>query len=489
MASRYCYPVLWVGLSLVSLQVSGGFAAELPASGPVVPELAPIEEAMTNVMANHSLGAGSVALMKDSKLVFRQGYGWRDKNQTAVMHPDNLFRLASVSKTLTMSSIRKLIREGRISPNTRIYAYLKIQPWRGVLGDPRIADITVQNLLDHRGGWTTGPTGAEAVFQTARIAKDLGLNHPATATDVIRWKFSKPLDAAPGTTNVYSNLGYQILGRVIEKASGKPYINYIQEDLLGPAVVNNVIGFKNIVQSHSPPQASAPWEIYYADGGYNYESFDAFGGLSASAIGLCHYMQKYWVGGERRGPCSPGGHYTWAFTFFGGLGGISTVIHQQIKQDAAHTNGLELAILFHGGRAFNGKAGSNDALDAVRTVAKDVASWPAPGGGAVQWSVSTTNVPDNARSITVPLERSGSGTLPVKVSYTTYSLTAGTNRYGPASGIVLFQPGETNKPITVPILAGGSASPGGRFLLELISASGGAWLGERVSCVVILRGG
>ena len=381
-----------------------------------------------------------------------------------------------------MSAIRKLIREGRIAANTKVYAYLGIQPWHGVLGDRRIADITVQNLLDHRGGWTTGPTRAEAVFQSGRIARELGLNHPVTATDVIRWKFSQPLDATPGTTNVYSNLGYQILGRGIERASGKPYINYIQENLLGPSVVANPIGFKNVVQSHRPPQAYAPWEIWYADGGSNYESFDAFGGLSASAIGLCRYMQTYWVGGERR---SLGSQYTWTYTFFGGLSGASTVIYQQIKQGGGSVNGIEFAILFNGGRAFNGKAGSNNAYDAVRNAAKSITSWPEEGGGMVQWAVSTTNV-SHAGPVTVELERLGSDRLPAKVSYATYPLTAGTNCYMPASGIVSFQAGESNKPITVPILANASFGQGRRFLLELISASGGAWLGGRLSCIVNL---
>jgi CubicO group peptidase (beta-lactamase class C family) len=485
MPSHRCYPFLVVGLSLVVLQLPTGVGAELPASGPVVPELAPLEEAMTNMMANHALSEGTIALMKDSKLVLRQGYGWRDQHRVLVMHPDNLFRLASISKTLTMSAIRKLVKEGRISPTTKVCAYLNYQPWGGVLGDGRIADITIQNLLDHRGGWTTGPTGAEAVFQSARIGKEMGLNRPATAAEVIRWKFSKPLDAAPGTTNVYSNLGYQILGRVIEKASGKPYINYLQENLLGPSVIDNSIGFKNIVQSHSPPQAYAPWEVWYADGGHNFESFDSFGGLSASAIGLCRYMQHYWVGGDRR---FPGAHYTWTYTFFGGLAGASTVIYQQIKQDGGSTNGLEFAILFNGGKSFNGKAPSNDAFDAVRNVAKNITSWPATGGGEVQWTVSTTNVVVNASGVTVQLERSGLTTLPVSFSYTTYNLTAGTNCFRPTSGVVLFQSGETNKPITVPILPGASLYAGRRFLLELISSSGDAWLGDRVTCVVNLVG-
>ena len=482
MTSHHYRPFLVLHLSCVLLGLSAAAALGLPASGPVVPELAPIQEAMTSTMVNHAIGAGAIALMKDSKVVFRQGYGWRDQNRAAIMHPDNLFRLASVSKTLTVSAIRKLIREKRITANTKVYFYLGIQPWNGVLGDKRIADITIQDLLDHRGGWTTGPTRAEAVFQSGRVARELGLKGPATATDIIRWKFSQPLDAKPGTTNVYSNLGFQVLGRVIERASGKPYINYIQENLLGPAVVANPIGFKNVVQSHSPPQPYAPWEIWYADGGFNFESFDAFGGLSASAIGLCRYMQTYWVGGERR---SLGSHYAWTYTFFGGLAGASTVIYQQIKQDGNTVNGLEFAILFNGGNALNGKAGSNEACDAVRNAAKSITSWPEDGGGVVQWAASTTNV-SRPGFVTVELERLGSSMLPVQVSYTTFPLTAGTNCYKPTSGIVMFQAGESSKPITVHILEGASFNQGRRFLLELISASGGAWLGDRLTCIVNL---
>src|ERR1700694_767715 len=89
-------------------------SAQTYASGPIVPELAPLESAMTNYLATHQFEAGTLALMHGSKLVFRQGYGWRDSNFTTVIHPDNLFRLASVSKMLTESAIYKLVDAGKI---------------------------------------------------------------------------------------------------------------------------------------------------------------------------------------------------------------------------------------------------------------------------------------------------------------------------------------------------------------------------------------
>jgi N-acyl-D-amino-acid deacylase len=223
-----------------------------------------------------------------------------------VIHPDNLFRLASVTKMLTASSIYKLIAAGKITTSTKIYDYIGIAPWNGVLGDNRITNITVQSLLDHSGGWNqyASPVG-DPVFRTIQASTNLGLSYPAAPTNVISWMFSKPLDFAPGTTNVYCNLGYSILGRVIEKASGKSYMDYIQQDLLGNAGLINILGFTNVVQSRSRPRDLAPWEIWYADvpqflsrsavdfptnllvrgidGVAYYESFDSFGGLSASA--------------------------------------------------------------------------------------------------------------------------------------------------------------------------------------------------------------
>jgi CubicO group peptidase (beta-lactamase class C family) len=479
-------------------------SAQTYASGPIVPELAPLESAMTNYLATHQFEAGTLALMHGSKLVFRQGYGWRDPNFTTVIHPDNLFRLASVSKMLTESAIYKLVDAGKITTSTLVYSYLGIPPWGGTLGDSRISTITVQNLLDHTGGWdnTISPVG-DAVFSTIEISTQMGLNYPAAPTNVISWMFSKPLDHAPGTTYAYSNLGYQILGRVIEKASGKSYINYIQQDLLGSAVITNALGFTNVIQSRSRPSDLAPWEIWYGeppqslessavdfptnllvrdiDGGLYYESFDSFGGVSASAIGLCHYLLNYFEGGHVR---PSGGNYGWNLTFFGSLPGATAVLYQNISQTATATNGLEFAALFNERTGAAPGQDNSDALTAILNASNSITSWPANGGGMIQWAVTATNVNKNAGSVTVALVRSGTSTLPVKVSYTTYALTAGSSNYTTTSGIVSFAAGVTSQNVTVPILNDRIIDPTRRFSLELISASGGAWLGSQLSSVV-----
>jgi hypothetical protein len=99
-----------------------------------------------------------------------------------------------------------------------------------------------------------------------------------------------------------------------------------------------------------------------------------------------------------------------------------------------------------------------------------------------------TNIAENAGIVSVRLIRSGLSTMPVKISYTTYPTTATASNYAAVSGIVTFNPGETNKTITVPIFDTGHAVPYKQFLLELISASGGCWLGNTLTCIVTIEG-
>jgi len=491
------------GVGIINMQGVGIPSTNRPASGPIVPELAPLEQAMTNFLVFNNFAAGTLALMKDSKLVFRQGYGWRDRNFTTVIHPDNQFRLASVSKMLTSSAIYKLMAAGKFSMSTKIYDYLGIGPWNGVLGDSRITNITVQNLLDHSGGWNqyTSPVG-DPVFRTIQISTNMGLSYPAAATNVISWMFSKPLDFAPGGTNVYCNLGYSILGRIIEKASAKPYMDYIQQDLLANVGLTNALGFLNVIQSRSRPEDLAPWEIWYADvpqflgqsavdfptnifrrsidGAAYYESYDSFGGLSASAIGLCRYLQNYLESSNVR---TPGSAFSWNYLFYGSLPGASSVLYQNINQTASSTNGVEFAALFN--ERYDLAEGANiAAYNAITNAVANITSWPATGGGMIQWSNPVVSINKNSGFINVPLIRTGANNLTSKVSYTTYSLTASGSNYVPFSGVVTFGPGVTNKNVTIPILNDRGIDPTLKFSLELISASGGAWLGDNVTCVV-----
>src|SRR5690606_22434583 len=94
----------------------------------------------------------------------------------------------------------------------------------------------ILHLLQHRGGWDRDKS-FDAMFQSVRFAQTLGIDSPAKANDVIRAMQSVPLDFEPGERYAYSNYGYCLLGRVIEKFSGQSYEDYVKEHVLAPTGV------------------------------------------------------------------------------------------------------------------------------------------------------------------------------------------------------------------------------------------------------------
>lgn len=486
----------WLSLLIVVPYFLRASGAALPVSGPIVPELQPLADAMTNFMSPRSFEAGTIALMKDDLLVLRQGFGWQNQSKTAVIHPDAIMRLASVCKPLTGSAITKLVKDGRLSYDTKVYSLLGLEPFGGVLGDSRITNITIRQLLDHTAGWDRGVGPVfDPVFSTLQISGEMGLDHPANPAEVIRWMFAKPLQFAPGTKSVYSNFGYDVLGRVIEKVTGVSYAAYLRNILFQP------LGITNIIQSRSRPLDRDPREIWYADsslersavdyptnklvsfadgGGYT-ESFDSFGGMAASAVDLCRYTQRFFVSDARR-PTS--GSWSWNYVFYGSLPGTTTAIHQDLSLTSSSTNALEFAVLFNK-RTENSSIDENDLIHSmVVNAASSISSWPAAGGGKIQWAITATNVSKRAGSVTIALLRTVGSTRAVKASYSTHSAVGPSTNFTPQSGIIDFAAGEVRKDIAIPILDNGLLETPAPFTLELISASGGAWLGDSFTATI-----
>jgi N-acyl-D-amino-acid deacylase len=147
----------------------------------------------------------------------------------------------------------------------------------------------------------------------------------------------QPLDFKPGTKEAYSNFGYSLLGQIIEKVTGKTYIQYIQEDLFAP------LGVTDVYQGATAPESHLPNEPYYTctgkgedvfnpgsqvcwpDGGWSIEGMDAHGGLVTSATALGKFLDAYCINGKPStgpGSCS-------TFAFFGSLDGTLSLVVQQ----------------------------------------------------------------------------------------------------------------------------------------------------------------
>jgi len=218
---------------ICSLSLSGQTAG-LPVSGPEVPELAVFDRTILEIMGKYGLPGGSLAVVDAGRLVLARGYGYADREANQGVQPFHLFRLASLSKTVTAVSVMKLVQDGKVTTDARLAELLPdLAPAPGQTADPRYRAVTVQQLLWHSfGSDSSAPPGDPAFrYQDAQRAFS---GAPHTLTNMLRFGFGQPLQFDPGTRFAYSNLGYHLLGRIVEKVSGKPYETYVREEVLAP---------------------------------------------------------------------------------------------------------------------------------------------------------------------------------------------------------------------------------------------------------------
>jgi N-acyl-D-amino-acid deacylase len=237
-------------------------------------------------MKERGTPGGALAVVKDRRLVYAQGYGWADREQKIAATPQSLFRLASVSKPITAVAVLTLVEQQKVSLDQYVFELLALDAHvpKGARLDERWRRITVRQLLQHSGGWSQH--SGEPMF----IAKDYLVKQfpdlPAGSPwAVIRFQLTQPLEFDPGTRFAYSGFGYCLLGRVIEKVTGQPYETFVQQIVLAPAGIQRMrVGrslerVRDEVQYYDQKDPDAP-------GGINFEAMDSGGGWIGSAVDL-----------------------------------------------------------------------------------------------------------------------------------------------------------------------------------------------------------
>jgi N-acyl-D-amino-acid deacylase len=272
-------------------------------SGTRQPGMESYDRTIPRLMAKWEIPGGAVAVVKDGKLLFARGYGYADVEAHQPVQADALFRIASVSKPITSAAILKLVDEGKLSLDDHPFAILSdLSAPTGSTEDPRLAGITIRHLLEHSGGWDRDASG-DPMFMSSTIAEALGTEAPAKTADIIRYMRGKPLDFDPGTRYVYSNFGYAVLGRVIEKVTGQPYDEYVKSAVLQPMGISRMAIGASLpsgrlegevkyyekagnTTSVFPGGGSVPWPY----GGFYLEAMDSHGAWVASTIDLLRFL-------------------------------------------------------------------------------------------------------------------------------------------------------------------------------------------------------
>ena len=193
-----------------------------------------MERTIERFMQRWEIQGASLAIMKDGKLLYSKGFGIADSTSGDSVNVSNIFRIASLSKLITATGIMKLWEEKKLSLDQKVFGE------NGILNDSmfldikdaRIRDITVEHLLRHQAGYST--RAGDPLFCMPSIARSRNITHPMTVDDMVQFAASTRLRFRPGAGNAYSNLGYVVLGKIIEKVSGMPYETYIQDSILKP---------------------------------------------------------------------------------------------------------------------------------------------------------------------------------------------------------------------------------------------------------------
>lgn len=278
-------------------------------SGPVVAELRSFDTMMHDFMEAHRIPGAAVSVTDRGRLVYARGFGCADIASGEPVRPTSLFRIASVSKPITAVAVLTLVEQNKLSLDDRVLEVLDLDAdvrRAGSMFDKRQREITIRHLLEHRGGWDRDQS-FDAMFQSVRFARQQNVPAPAGPQDVIRAMLRQQLDFRPGDRFAYSNYGYCLLGRVIEKVSGQTYEEYVQNRVLAPLGITSMrIGrthlaerFPDEVRYYHPSTGESVFQDnLYAEvpsqyGGWYLEAMDSHGGWIASAVDLARFATAF----------------------------------------------------------------------------------------------------------------------------------------------------------------------------------------------------
>jgi CubicO group peptidase (beta-lactamase class C family) len=183
-------------------------------------------DAFMRRLAAADVFSGTVALARDGTPVFKGAYGQADRNFSAPSRIDTKFNIGSMNKMFTAVAVAQLVERGRLSYDDPLSKFLPDFP------DPESANkIRIMHLLTHTAG--LGGYFGKRYQQSAKASLRTVDDMISMVADDERLQFE------PGTKFQYSNTGFLILGKVIEKVTGMSYYDYVRENLYKVAGMEN----------------------------------------------------------------------------------------------------------------------------------------------------------------------------------------------------------------------------------------------------------
>jgi CubicO group peptidase (beta-lactamase class C family) len=191
-----------------------------------------VDSVAAAAVAEHRTAGVSVAVVKNGRTVLAKGYGFADLENDVPATAETVYRIGSITKQFTSAAIMRLMEQGKLSLDDTLQKFLPNFPTQG-------NRVTVRHLLNHTSGiksyTSLGPKGQRVI--RLDLAPD----------SLVALFANEPFDFKPGDAWLYDNSGYFLLGMIIEKLSGKPYGQYLQDELFTP------LGLKSTVYCDQAP--------------------------------------------------------------------------------------------------------------------------------------------------------------------------------------------------------------------------------------------
>ena len=224
---------------------------------PAADEIADMADLARAFMAQYAVPALSVAIGYGGTMVYQDAFGLADRDNRVAVTPENLFRIASVTKTLTSVTIFSLVEAGRIKLADKVFGQGAITglDYGKPPFNPGIEDITIEHLLTHTAGGWPNNDGHDPMFHDPQLSQ-----HELIAFTLR----TRPLDHPPGENYAYSNFGYCVLGRVIEKITARPYADYVRAAVLQRCGIADMTIAGNTLAQPQPHEVK-----YYGQGREN----------------------------------------------------------------------------------------------------------------------------------------------------------------------------------------------------------------------------
>ncbi|MDT3403831.1 serine hydrolase domain-containing protein [Mucilaginibacter terrae] len=184
---------------------------------------------------------GNVLVAKKGKIIYEGAFGWANHLTRDSLKLDSKFELASVSKTMTGTAIMMLWEQGKIKLDQDVRDFYPNFPYEGV---------TIRLLLTHRSGMMNYVYFVDGLYRKEHRDQKKGITNQQVMNLIAEYKpapFNKP-----NVRFLYNNSNYMVLGAIIEKVTGMPYAQYMQENIFKPSGMTHTAVYSKAVYDKIP---------------------------------------------------------------------------------------------------------------------------------------------------------------------------------------------------------------------------------------------